>query len=134
MMKQHRIVTIALAALGAVTMSSCIHQVIAQQFTRDVYPGERPPHVIADVNGRPASQGWLRTDPAALPPSGNEISRIRYASDGTPYGIPSNFAGIVTSPYPPYHQLDCQGNGANDRVWDPYTRKPFLIPRIYKVN
>lgn len=108
MMKQHRIVTIALAALGAVTMSSCIHQVIAQQFTRDVYPGERPPHVIADVNGSPASQGWLRTDPAALPPSGNEISRIRYASDGTPYGIPSNFAGIITSPYPPYHQLDCQ--------------------------
>ena len=134
MMKQHRIVTIALAALGAVTMSSCIHQVIAQQFTRDVYPGERPPHVIADVSGSPASQGWLRTDPAALPPSGNEISRIRYASDGTPYGIPSNFAGIITSPYPPYHQLDCQGNGANDRVWDPYTRKPFLIPRIYKVN
>lgn len=134
MMKQHRIVTIALAALGAVTMSSCIHQVIAQQFTRDVYPGERPPHVIADVNGSPASQGWLRTDPAALPPSGNEISRIRYASDGTPYGIPSNFAGIITSPYAPYHQLDCQGNGANDRVWDPYTRKPFLIPRIYKVN
>lgn len=134
MMKQHRIVTIALAALGAVTMSSCIHQVIAQQFTRDVYPGERPPHVIADVNGSPASQGWLRTDPAALPPSGNEISRIRYASDGTPYGIPSNFAGIITSPYPPYHQLDCQGNGANDRVWDPYTRMPFLIPRIYKVN
>ena len=134
-MKRHNIIiTPALAALCIGSVSSCVHQVIAQQFKRDVYPGDRPPHVIADAGGKPASQNWLRVDPVALPPSGNEISHIRYASDGTPYGIPSNFAGIITSPHPPYHQLDCQGKGANDRVCDPYTRKPFLIPRIYKVD
>ena len=133
-MKQHRITTTALAVLCACTMSSCIHQVIVQQFTRDTYPGDRPPHVINDVNGSPASQGWLRTDPIALPPSGNDLSKIKYGADGIPYGIPSNFAGIVISPHSPNHQLDCTGCNANQRVWDPYSRKPFYIPRTYTVD
>lgn len=134
-MKRHNIIiTTALAALCIGSVSSCVHQVIAQHLTRDVYPGDRPPHVIADAGGKPASQNWLRSDPVALPPSGNEISNIKYGSDGTPYGIPSNFAGIVTSPHSPYHQLDCQGCSANQRVWDPYTGKSFFIPRTYTVD
>ena len=133
-MKQHRITATALAVLGACTMSSCIHQIFIQQFTRDVYPGERPPHVINDVNGAPASQSWLKTDPIALPPSGNELNRIKYGSDGVPYGVPSNFAGIVISPHAPNHQLDCTNCSPNQKVWDPYSRKPFYIPRTYTMD
>ena len=133
-MKLHRIIATALAVLGACTMSSCIYQIFIQQFTRDVYPGERPPHVINDVNGAPASQSWLKTDPIALPPSGNELNKIKYASDGLPYGIPSNFAGIVISPHAPNHQLDCTNCNPNQKVWDPYARKPFYIPRTYTVD
>ena len=51
---------ILLAALSSSILPSCIWQPIMQTFTRDTYPGTRPPMVIADVNGKPASENWLK--------------------------------------------------------------------------
>lgn len=126
--------TLAIAMLCATALSSCIHQLVIQSVTREAYPGDRPPHVIADNNGTPAGGKWLANDPAALPPSSSEIEKIKYHADGLPYGIPSNYAGIITSPYSPYNVLDCQNTKPNQKVWDPYTRKPFYIPRTYTFN
>lgn len=133
-MKINRI-TLALAAVFSVlTLNSCIFQQIHDNFSRAVYPGERPPHVIADNNGKPASASWQTIDPNTLPPAGALLNRIERASDGIPYGLPCEFAGIITSPYEPYHQLDYSNAKVGDKVWDPYTRKPFYIPRLYTFN
>ena len=124
-------VTSVLCTLG---FSSCIFQQIASNFIRDEYPGERPPHVIADVDGKPESQNWAKVNPYDLPPSGHLNGRIEYAEDGLPYGLPCEFSNILVSPYEPHYQLDYAKCSVGDKVWDPYTRKPFYIPRFMTIN
>lgn len=125
----------AIIGLGAtLSLSSCIIQQGISLFIRNDYPGTRPPSVIADVQGKPANQNWQKVDAEMLPPSSHAIGRIHCAGDGLPYGLTTNFSNIVMSPYPPYHQLDYTGVRVGSKVWDPYVRKPFYIPRAYKFN
>ena len=65
-----RTILMSVGLLGSLSLSSCIIQQTVGMFIRDEYPGERPPMVIEDVNGQPASQNWLKIDPTMLPPSG----------------------------------------------------------------
>lgn len=129
-----RIFSILLAAISSLSFSSCIVQQVADKFIRDEYPGERPPHVIADVNGKPASQNWIKVNPYDLPPSGHLEGRVEYAEDGLPYALPCEFSNILVSPYEPNYQLDYTKSNVGDKVWDPYTRKPFYIPRFMTIN
>ena len=131
-MKNKTIITIAI--LGCSMLSSCIWQPIMQTFTRDQYPGERPPMVILDVDGKPASNNWQQVDEDVLPPSSHMNGRITHADDGIPYGLTSEFSNIVISPYEPHYQLDYTGVPVGAKVWDPYTRKPFYIKRAYTFN
>lgn len=132
-MKTRHIIT-SLSILGTVLLNSCIWQPIMQQFTRDQYPGERPPKVILDVGNAPAEEKWLAVDEDMLPPSSSLIREIETAPDGLPYGLISEFSDIVISPYDPHYQLDCAGIPADTKVWDPYTRKAFYIPHTYTFN
>lgn len=124
----------ALLFLGATcTLSSCIWQ-LAQPFIREEYAGNAPA-VIADANGKPASQAWLAITPDALPaPHAVQTDGAKFGPDGVPYGYTSTYSNIVVSPYPPYKQLNYKGYSAGMRVWDPYTRKPFYIPATYTIN
>lgn len=125
---------IIIAICGALSLSSCLIQQTVGMFIRDEYPGVRPPMVIADVDGKPASNKWLQVDPTMLPPSGHVEGRVKKANDGIPYGLTSEFSNVVVSPYPPYHQLDYTGVDVGAKVWDPYTKKPFYIPRVFTLN
>lgn len=131
---KHCILTTLSAVCAALCLSSCLIQQGVNLFVRHEYPGTRPPRVIADINGRPANQNWQKIDEEMLPPSSHIISRIHYAGDGLPYGLTSEFSDIVISPYEPYHQLDYTGVKVGSKVWDPYVRKPFYIPRAFKMN
>lgn len=122
------------AACATMLLSSCIIQQGVSLFIRSEYPGTRPPAVIADANGKPANQNWQKVDAEMLPPSSHAVERIHYASDGLPYGLTTEFSNIVLSPYEPYHQLDYTGVNVGSKVWDPYVRKPFYIPRSFTVN
>lgn len=122
------------AAITLLSLSSCIFQQIASNFIRDEYPGERPPHVIADADGKPASEKWIKVNPYDLPPSGHLNGRVEYADDGLPYALPCEFSNVLVSPYEPYYQLDYTNSKVGDKVWDPYTRKPFYIPRFMTFN
>lgn len=133
-MKAYRYLTAMAALLCCSTLSSCIFSAITDSFTRDEYPGERPPHVIADNNGTPASNSWLQADPYGLPLAGSQRNKTQTASDGLPYGLPCEFSDIVVSPYEPHHLLDYKGTSVGAKVWDPYSRKPFYIPRLYTFN
>lgn len=133
-MKIQKLILPITAAFCTLGLSSCIFQQIADKFIRDEYPGERPPHVIADADGKPASTKWARIDPLDLPPSGHLNGQIKYADDGLPYGLPCEFSNILVSPYEPYYQLDYTNSKVGDKVWDPYTRKPFYIPRFLTIN
>lgn len=133
-MKAQRIAAVFAALLCCTTLSSCLFSQMAQKFQRDTYPGERPPHVILDNNGKPASNNWLQVDPYTLPASGALIEHSKTADDGIPYGLPSEFSDIIVSPYAPYYQLDYSGCSVGEKVWDPYTRKPFYIRRHYTFN
>lgn len=115
------------------TLCSCIWQ-LAQPFVREEYAGSAP-SVIADVNGKPASNAWLALSPDALPaPHAVQEGSAKFGSDGVPYGYTSSYSNIVVSPYPPYRQLNYKGYSAGARVWDPYTRKPFYIPASFTIN
>ena len=70
-MNARRLILPLAAAFCTLSLSSCIFQQIASNFIRDTYPGERPPHVIADVDGKPASEKWIKVNPYDLPPSGH---------------------------------------------------------------
>ncbi len=125
-------------ALGLLTLSltpSCIQQVV-QAFIRDEYPGDMPPSVIRDINGQPASQNWLKPDPEILPAPHAILKKYEYsyASDGAPYGFTTEFSDIVVSPYEPFNVLSYTGFSGGDRVWDPFVRKPFYIPRVHTFN
>ena len=133
-MNKPRLLITLLAALSTVSLSSCIFAQIADKVVRDEYPGERPPHVIADAGGKPASEDWIKVNPYDLPPSGHLQGRIEYAEDGLPYALPCEFSNILVSPYEPYYQLDYSKSAVGDKVWDPYTRKPFYISRTYTFN
>ena len=125
---------LALALLSSSMLSSCIWQPFLQTFTRDDFPGVRPPMVIEDADGKPAKQSWLKTEEHMLPLSTSSLGQIEYAEDGLPYGITSEFSNIVISPYSPHYQLDYTGVKVGAKVWDPYTRKPFYIKRAYTFN
>lgn len=133
-MTARRLILPFVAACSMLSLSSCIFQQIASNFIRDEYPGERPPHVIADANGRPANNNWIKVNPYDLPPSGHLDGRVEYADDGLPYGLPCEFSNILVSPYEPYYQLDYSNSNVGDKVWDPYTRKPFYVPRFLTIN
>ena len=130
-----RIITAILAMAELSTLSSCFIYQGVQAFVRDEYPGTRPAMVIKDVNGKPASNNWRSTPSDQLPPSsfiGNQS--ISKAADGIPYGLTSEYRDIILSPYYPHHHLDYTGCKPGDKVWDPYTRKPFYIKRAYTFN
>ena len=133
-MKLRRLILPTLATFFMLSLNSCIFQQIAEKFVRDEYPGERPPHVIADAEGKPASTAWVKVNPYDLPPSGHLNGRIEYAEDGLPYALPCEFSDILVSPYEPHYQLDYAKAKVGDKVWDPYTRKPFYIPRFMTIN
>ena len=133
-MKLRRLILPILAAFCTLSLNSCIFQQIAEKFVRDEYPGERPPHVIADAEGKPASTAWVKVNPYDLPPSGHLNGRIEYAEDGLPYALPCEFSDILVSPYEPHYQLDYAKAKVGDKVWDPYTRKPFYIPRFMTIH
>lgn len=133
-MKARRYLTALAALLCCSTLSSCIFSAIADSFSRIEYPGERPPHVIADNNGTPASGQWLQAERYGLPLAGSLRDKIKTAADGLPYGLPCEFSDIIVSPYEPHYQLDYRGTKVGAKVWDPYTRKAFYIPRLYTVN
>lgn len=133
-MNIHRILIACIAITASFTFNSCIIQQVADKFIRDEYPGERPPHVIADAGGKPASDNWIKVNPYDLPPSGHLQGRVEYADDGLPYGLPCEFSNILVSPYEPHYQLDYAKSSVGDKVWDPYTRKPFYVPRFMTIN
>lgn len=133
-MKTTRYTALLAAVFCCTTLSSCIFKQMADSFVRDEYPGDRPPHVIADNNGQPASKQWIQVNPYDLPPAGAVVKKINYAADGLPYGLPCEFSNIVVSPYEPHYQLDYSNSSVGAKVWDPYTRKPFYIPRLYTIN
>ena len=133
-MKAYQLITMAAVGFAAFSLNSCIIKQGVEAFIRDTYPGERPPRVIADVNGKPANNNWQRVDEDVLPPSGYTRDKVTYAADGLPIGLVSEFSGIVVSPYAPNYNLDYKGIPSGTKVWDPYTRKPFYIPRTYTFN
>ena len=123
-----------IAAACCFGLSSCLIQQAVMAFVRDEFPGPRPPRVIADINGKPASANWLQINPNDLPPSSLVDTTLSYGPDGVPYGISSEYSNVVLSPYSPHYQLDYTGVSVGTKVWDPYTRKPFYIPRAYTFN
>ena len=116
-------------------LPSCIVSQAVEFWYRDEYPGQRPPSAIADAGGKPAFQKWIKKDNELLPPPSRLIDNtVSYSADGTPYGFTSEFSNIVVSPYSPHYVLDYTRFSGGDKVWDPYSRKPFYIPRIHTIN
>ncbi len=132
-MKKNIILTFV-ALASTLGLSSCIFQQAVMAFVRAEYPGTRPPMVIADVDGKPASNKWIAVSTNDLPPSSLVQTELSYGEGNIPYGINSEFSNIVVSPYEPHYQLDYTGIEVGTKVWDPYTRKPFYIPRAYSFN
>ncbi len=133
-MKKSIVLTI-IALASTLGLSSCIFQQAVMAFVRAEYPGQRPPMVIADVDGKPASNKWIAVSPNDLPPSSTLFdSAISYGEGDIPYGSNSEFSNIVISPHAPHYQLDYTGISVGAKVWDPYTRKAFYIPRAYSFN
>ena len=133
-MKMSKTVQFLASATCFLTLNSCIFQQAVSRFVRDEYPGTRPPHVIADKNGKPAANNWITVNPTDLPPSGHLHGKVEYAEDGLPYSLPCEFSNILVSPYSPNYQLDYTNSEVGSKVWDPYTRKPFYIQRHYTFN
>ncbi len=133
-MKSRIILSLAAAAM-ALSLSSCIQQVIGA-FVRDEYPAGKLPHVIAsDAKGNPAGSNWLSISSSDLPPSSIITSgKIEYGAGNIPYGLTSPYSNVVNSPYEPYYELDYSNSKPGQKVWDPYTRKPFYIPRTFTFN
>ncbi len=132
-MKKNIVLTLV-ALASTLGLTSCLFQQAVMAFVRAEYPGQRPPMVIADVDGKPASDKWLTANPNDLPPSSLLSTEITYGDGEIPYGIGSEFSNIVISPYSPHHQLDHTGIEVGAKVWDPYARQPFYIPRTYSFN
>lgn len=133
---KHTILPLITACTFASLCSSCLIQQAVEVFVRNEYPGQLPPSVILDVNGKPASNAWLKVDPHALPAPQNLLKdlHVTYAEDGIPYGFTSEFSNVLVSPYPPYHQLSYKGISGGSKVWDPYARKPFYVKRVHTIN
>lgn len=120
----------AVSLISALCLQSCVWQ----YFMRDEYSGTAP-HVIADNNGKPASQAWLSIPEDALPASlAEQRDSLSYGAAGIPYGFRSGYKDIVISPYAPHRYLNYSGVPTGSRVWDPYNRKPFYIPSSYTLN
>ncbi len=134
-MKTRTSIALALSALALSSLlPSCIVSQAVDVFVRKAYPGTLP-MVIADAGGRPASGArWLAIDRDALPAPSNLITKPKLDPQGTPYGHTSEYTHAVISPYAPYNLLSYKGYKGGDRVWDPYTRKPFIIPRTHTIN
>ncbi len=125
----------AIALACTLGLSSCIFQQAVMNFVRAEYPGVRPPMVIADKDGKPASNKWIAVSSNDLPPASHmSDAEITYGEGNIPFGIGSEFSNIVVSPHAPHYQLDYTGVKVGTKVWDPYTRKPFYIPRVYSFN
>lgn len=133
---KHKLLSLLTLSLLAGLSSSCIIQQTVEMFIRAEYPGELPPTVIVDVNGKPAHSKWLKVDLDALPvPQEMKKNReVEYAPDGTPYSFVSEYENVLVSPYDPYHQLSYKGIEPGTKVWDPYARKPFYIKRSISFN
>ncbi len=134
-MKNNKTITLILSSLCIMaTMSSCIVSQAVDIFVRPEYPGTLPPSVIADANGRPASTKRLAIDTDTLPAPSSLLGQMELAEDGIPYGFTSEYSDIVISPYAPHNPLNYDKFKGGDKVWDPYTMKPFYIPRIHTIN
>jgi hypothetical protein len=48
--------------------------------------------------------------------------------DGYPYGIPTDYRGIVRSPYSPHRLIDVSGIPRGALVMDPTVDRPFVRP------
>lgn len=131
---KNKLITATLLLAGTLALNSCLIYQGVQAFVREDYPGTRPPKVIKDVNGKPASQAWKSLPADMLPPASYLKERVTYAPDGTPYGLTSEYSNITISPHYPYRELDYTGFAPGDKVWDPYTRKAFYIKRAYTFN
>ena len=130
-------IPLMLSLAGAALLPSCLISQAVNAVVRDEYPGPRPPSVIADAGGKPASNAqWQTIDHEALPPSGALLRNLsgKRAADGILIGGTSEYSNIVISPHAPNYQLDYRGFSGGQKVWDPYTRKPFYIPRSFTVN
>jgi YMGG-like Gly-zipper len=61
-----------------------------------------------------------------------DSDRTRYdreePRDGYPYGIPTDYRGIVRSPYSPHHLIDVTGIPHGALVMDPTVDRPFVRP------
>jgi hypothetical protein len=61
-----------------------------------------------------------------------DSDRDRYYADeprrGYPYGQPTEYRGIVRSPYPPHHLVDVSDIPRGALVIDPSTNRPFVRP------
>ncbi len=132
-MKPRIILSLAAAAL-ALSLNSCIHQ-LARTVVRPSHPtGKLPAVIVSNAQGKPAANKWLSMNSAELPPPSPASLNITYGEGNIPYGILSEYSNVVTSPYSPYHELDYSNCKVGQKVWDPYTRKPFYIPRSYTIN
>ena len=133
-MKSRIILSIA-AATMALALNSCVQQVVSN-FVRPEYPAGKLPSVIpSDAKGKPANNNWLQIKAGSLPPSSlMHTTETRYGEGNIPFGIPSNYSNVVNSPYEPHYELDYSNAKVGQKVWDPYTRKPFSIPRTYTIN
>ncbi len=134
-MKNNKTIALILGSLCVMsTMSSCIISQAVEVFVRPAYPGPLPPSVIADSNGRPLNPKWLSIDTDTLPAPSRILGDIELATDGLPYGFTSEYSNIVISPYAPHNPLNYKNFNGGEKVWDPYTRKAFHIPRIHTIN
>ncbi len=132
-MKARTILCIAATAM-ALGLSSCVQQAV-NAFVRAEYPAGDLPHVIpSDAQGKPVSNNWRQIPAGSLPPSSLMSTDVSYGEGNIPYGIRSRYSDVVNSPYPPHYELDYSKARVGDKVWDPYTRKPFYIPRSYTFN
>ncbi|HIX19189.1 MAG TPA: hypothetical protein H9862_01135 [Candidatus Akkermansia intestinigallinarum] len=131
-----KLIPVSIMLLSSLALSSCFFQAVKNAIVRSDYPGDRPPHVITEVNGKPNPKAvWLKVNASDLPPSSALRGKsVGYAPDGLPYGVSTSWSDIVISPYYPNYPLDYTGVAPGSKVWDPYTRKPFYISRTYTLN
>ncbi len=133
-MKTRKTIALVLASLGVMTtMSSCIISQAVGVFVRKEHPGTLP-SVIRDAQGRPVNPKWLNVDHDSLPAPSSLTGEVDFATDGIPYGMTSEYSYVVVSPYKPNNLLSYKGFQGGDKVWDPYTRKAFYIPRTHTIN
>lgn len=110
-----------------ICLTSCVSYMVDNLDSKPVYMGDKPASVIPD-NGLTYVK-LMPVDPYELPSTLALNGRsITYHSDGTPYGLESEYRNCVNSPYPPFRRLDTAGLSSGQKVRDPYDGKPFYLP------